>query len=209
MEYKSITSVIEEELDSLLVQGLEWDICYSFFFKHRLDLRKYKETACKVLLRYLSAFGMTSRTAFFVRWNYHDLKPLIEYCINHPEYYNLDLNKYEELIALYKGIEKCLEQNNKDKRKKPTATAVTKVMLAIYGCVPAFDSRFCKYFKESGFTGRFNESNLRIVNQFYCDNKSELNNLTKRLLRNAHYQEIDIHYPVARLIDCYGWHCGV
>ena len=101
MEYKSITSVIEEELDSLLVQGLEWDICYSFFFKHRLDLRKYKETACKVLLRYLSAFGMTSRTAFFVRWNYHDLKPLIEYCINHPEYYDLDLNKYEELIVLY------------------------------------------------------------------------------------------------------------
>ena len=63
---KSITEVIENQLDSLTT-GLEWDLCYSFFYNNRNSLEQKKIVACKVLFRYLSAFGMTSRRSFFAR----------------------------------------------------------------------------------------------------------------------------------------------
>ena len=47
-------------------------------------------------------------------------------------------------------------------------TLVTKIMLGVFGCVPAFDTNFCTGFGVS----TFNERALGLVAQYYADNQA-------------------------------------
>lgn len=86
--------------------------------------------------------------------------------------------------------------------------------MALYGNVPAFDSRFCEKFKcltrlhseRPIFNGSFSEENLLTISRFYKDNKKELDRIAKRHLRARDRQELSSCYTIARLVDCYGWH---
>ena len=136
-----------------------------------------------------------------------DLMPIIKFVIKTPQPFNYTINQHKELNVLYNDILKCLSKLKKDKRKKPTVTTITKIMLGVYGCVPAFDSRFVKAFN-SQFKNKSYEKRLQVISDFYNSNKDEIDELAKRPLRDAHYNDLDIKYTVARLIDCYGWALG-
>ena len=210
-------NVIQQELDSPDYQriGIQWDICYAYFHQHRGNNLKNRVEAAEVLLTYLRKFGMTKRKAYYLHYQPYDLLPLIEFIASHPEGYNMSLDNYEGLITLYNGISERLQSNRSD-LKTPSHTAVTKVMLGVYGCIPAFDFRFITAFKNlcrmhnirPMFNGVYSARNLSIINDFYTSNQADIDALSSRRLRNVQNQEIDIHYPIARLIDCYGWHCG-
>lgn len=49
---------------------------------------------------------------------------------------------------------------------KASDTLITKIMLGVFGCVPAFDTYFCKGCHVSGF----NLKALRKIGRFYDDN---------------------------------------
>ena len=141
-------NVIQQELDSPDYQriGIQWDICYAYFHQHKGNNLKNLVEAAEVLLTYLRKFGMTKRKAYYLHYQPYDLLPLIEFIASHPEGYNMSLDNYEGLITLYNGISECLQSNRSD-LKTPSHTAVTKVMLGVYGCIPAFDFRFITAFK--------------------------------------------------------------
>ncbi len=181
-----------------------------------------KQEACTLLYKYLRAFGMASRKAFYVGWSPNDYMPLIMYVSQHPVGYDFRLKDTENLIGLFNDVANTVSAINHRKyntQRTPSVVAVTKVMMAVYGNVPAFDSRFSKRFREITedynnkhkdqiplFTRVFNEENLLTINRFYQDNKKELDRMAKRHLRSRDRQELSSCYTIARLIDCYGWH---
>ena len=77
-------------------------------------------------------------------------------------------------------------------------------MLGVYGCCPAFDSRFCTTFGLST-TGRLTRNNLIEVQEFYFDNLNDINNENIQTLSFGKSCNGHLKYPAAKLIDMYGF----
>ena len=91
-----------------------------------------------------------------------------------PKLWEIDVNNYTEkniqmLLNCKDDIIQALgEENN------PTDTLVTKIMLGVFGNVPAFDT----YFKASGIgVKKFNDNSLFEIQNFYKSHQSDFDSL--------------------------------
>ena len=90
---------------------------------------------------------------------------------------------------------------------KATDTLVTKIMLGVFGNVPAFDSRFKTGFGISHFReGAFNETCLKRVTEFYKRNRGEIDGYPP-IYTFDFYKGTDTkrRYTKAKLVDMVGW----
>jgi len=202
---------IRFELDSQSYYrvGIKWDICYKYFLENKDNLLEVSDEACEKLFDYLKAFGMTKRTALFKGKQPSDLRPLVETISRHPKAFTLTLDQYDALSAIYSDINTSLQEIKPG--QKSYTLAVTKVMSGVFGCVPAFDRRFIAKFSsiDKRFKGNFSRVDFEILSAFYQDNKLIIDLFSHINLRIIERQQVvptTIPYPIARLIDCYGWH---
>ena len=220
MVVKDIANILQE-LNSPEYQkiGIYWDRCYHFFYSHRSAKisAEEKAEACSCLNDYLLKFGMKSRNAYFVKYGNKDFEPIDDAVNENPDGFSIDFRNPEKLIKLYNVISDSIIRSAATKSsggriRKPSCTAVTKVMMGVYGNIPAFDSRFVDSFKclscRSGinprFNGLFTVHNLNIIKKFYEDNKPEIDKIAGKPIQCVN--KTDITYTISRLIDCYGWH---
>jgi len=89
-----------------------------------------------------------------------------------------DQNIDSMLDAFYKIAAVVADENQQ------TLTLVTKIMLGVFGCCPAFDIRVTtalrvRYGRECGFR-RFNKKSLSLVANCYKETKSTVNRYAKR-----------------------------
>jgi hypothetical protein len=119
--------------------------------------------------------------------------------------WKIDANKY-----IRPGTKKCLiqcyckiERAMTIEKKKPSVTLTTKIMLGIFGCVPAFDSKFKKAFN----VGRFGESALEKIVEFYDNHKDVVDCLAKqtKTLDFETDNETGRCYTRAKIIDMIGF----
>lgn len=190
---------------------------------------------------YLASWGMLRGSSQLLKEkNYTVYIPIIEYIIKKKkEKRNIWISMNESFKSsnneiLSKGyIKKYIEiygevffiLQNSD--VTPTCTLVTKIMLGVFGCIPAFDENLCITFNDlypevhfRNITLNFNprgrgEQRLRAllksIKDFYDDNKKGLDSYK---VKTYHYKnnqpvESDICYPVLKLIDMYGFQKGI
>lgn len=129
--------------------------------------------------------------------------------------WNIDVDHFENqeirniLLDTYNKIKICLY--NEDKTHH--IVAVTKIMLGIYGCIPAMDRYFSQSF--STLYGSFGfsktptnllDKHLRLIYHFYSQNEKDINNLQKRCdVLKFNEQVSNRHYTKAKIIDMYGF----
>ena len=108
-----------------------YDFCHSYFVKNRKELLPLRmEESCIRLWSFLGSWGMLRGSSQLIKENSPaSLKPVIECIANTPEeIWNIDVEQYEEkqqdLIKLYKSIEKALIEGSskKDCDGKPLKT---------------------------------------------------------------------------------------
>lgn len=210
-----IEAVIENYTTSLnpTDRYTSFDYCYNYFQLTK-DLTKDIEKSCLVLGFYLASWGMYRGSSFLLQHSVKHLQSAIEYFSsldkNEP-IWNIDVDSYTEenihiIIEVYQEIKRRLIPQGKS-----DLTLVTKVMLGVFGAIPAFDNNFCKTFRElfdgqCGFR-RVNMHSLNLIHTFYQENKNIIDSLSENTFTTDFItgKKTQIKYPKVKIIDMYGF----
>jgi hypothetical protein len=188
-----------------------FDYCYNYFYAID-DLTSDMEKSCFELAFYLASWGMFRGSSFLLQKSAKYFIKTIEY-INSVEkkLWKIDVDNYDDII-----IDKLIEIYNKlDKLVvegwSRSITLVTKIMLGVFGFVPAYDEYFCESFRKitkskCGFRS-FNKESLNIIKDFYNCNNVSINKLSNETFTNDFISgnKTSIKYPKAKIIDMYGF----
>jgi len=188
-----------------------FDYCYNYFLQTK-DLNQDIEKSCLKLGFYLASWGMYRGSSFLLQHSIKQFYPTIQY-INSLDkaVWSIDVDQYSDeniqtIIQIYQDIKKHLiQKNNTD------LTLITKVLLGVFGFIPAFDSYFCDSFRSisegrCGFR-RLNKKSLTIIGEFYNANQDVIDKLSSETFTTDFMteQKTQIHYPKAKIIDMYGF----
>lgn len=174
------------------------------------------EKSCSVLGFYLASWGMLRGSSPLLQRSSRHYWDLIEYVnrcdVEDPEFIQLDVPNYSDpgvqqaILDRYNQVQRLLDGD----AHESSLTRTTKVMLGIWGNIPAFDRFFCKALSQDlgsqGYTRLTNRA-LEDVYHRFSSIPSE-----QQFLRSAKYPVLDfynrptqLHYPIAKLIDMYGF----
>lgn len=191
-----------------------FDYCYNYFqgFRERDEIgevgtRRNLESSCLQLGFYLASWGMMRGSTVLLQKSSVVLKPVILEVAKTPgDDWNLDVNSYQahgsQVIALKDRIAAALEPAG------TTETLVTKVLLGVFGCVPAFDTQFRSGFKEycNSIGERSSPCNPNALSKlwtFYSKNQAKIDAWSNRI-RTLDFQmerKTRRPYPKAKIID--------
>jgi hypothetical protein len=188
-----------------------FDYCYTYFYSNRENpknlLGDNLQLSCLNLGFYLASWGMYRGSSFILQKSLAVYIPIIELVASekYSKLWGVDVDNYDlggniNLILEFKKEIKKLPHFN-----DATDTLITKIMLGVYGCVPAFD----KYLKLGLKVNSLSEKSLDIIHKFYNDNKNELQSIGE--IKCYHFNNADgqdIYYTIAKLIDMYGFQLG-
>lgn len=106
------------------------------------------------------------------------------------------------------------ESGKGNDQDEPSRILVTKIMLGVFGVIPAFDSNFantfCGLYPRNGFSvgyKKLTEKQLKCIHGFYKKNKGKID-LYKIPVKNFYGKNTGYEYKKAKLIDMYGFMCG-
>lgn len=198
-----------------------FDYCYNYFQGSTADeLEADIEKSCLELSFYLASWGMLRGSSFLLQKSTKYYEPLIRYFIklkrdNH-KIWQIDADSYsganiQVILEVYNQIRDIVIDNEDNNRH---IVLITKIMLGVFGCVPAFDEYFTNTFREicKPLPGRHgfrsvNKSSLDHIKKFYEANKEEIDELhnTIHTLDFTTGEPTNRKYSRAKIIDMYGF----
>ncbi|RNL90131.1 hypothetical protein ED312_06640 [Sinomicrobium pectinilyticum] len=191
-----------------------FDYCYNYFLTTS-DLTKDIEKSCLALGFYLASWGMLRGSSFLLQKSTKHFEQTVRYISDlDRSIWNIDVDNYNDhniqtILTIYKEIKECLIHNG-----NADLTLTTKVLLGVFGFLPAFDNYFCNTFRviaegQCGFR-RVNEKSLTFIREFYEANKYTIDNLAKQTYTTDFItgRKTKINYPKAKIIDMYGFTVG-
>lgn len=175
-----------------------WEHCYNAFRMYRKDKSK-TEFLCLHLGCYLASWGML-RNSVLMNYDYLVHKKFVE-AISNDKYdaFYSENYKNEELIF---DVVKLIDDTYPTKISK-TDTFVTKVLLGVFGCTPAFDRYFRNGVKHFGIcSADFGRKSLGDLYSFYDLHYKEFEDLRHTFLKEGTY------YTPMKLLDMCFWQFG-
>ena len=192
-----------------------FDFCYNYF-RNTIDFNKDIEKSCLVLGFYLASWGMLRGSSFLLQKSAKHFQKLIEYYSTiDKKVWLIDVDNYN-----VETITTILEIYNKTKENiiienKTHLTLVTKILMGVFGFIPAYDQYFCKTFNEL-FKGKcgfsvVNSNSLNCLKEFYDNNKTSIDNISSNTFTKDFLtgQNTSITYPKAKVIDMFGFTNGL
>lgn len=202
-----------------------FDYCYRYFKENDVAfLKKDFEKSCLVVGFYLASWGMLRGSSFLLQKSASYYRHLVEIIIKEKQkaenLWSIDVSDYKEkgehIINFYKEIKNNFIHHDKDKNCPAHLTLATKILMGVFGVVPAYDQYFQLAMKkiagiDCGFTS-FNQKSLNRIQEFYEDNQKEIDDFAKatNVISFGTGQEIEgFCYPKAKIIDMYGFAKGL
>ena len=182
-----------------------FDYCFNYFqsFKNKSDLadKTNIQNSCLHLAFYLASWGML-RNSFLLQKSIKFYEPLIE-CISkqEPSFWNIDVPEYSDA-----SINRLIDCKNQIKgilsckgKYKVSDTLITKIMLGVFGNVPAFDN----YFKIGSGLNTFNKKSLIEINNFYKNYSKIIDEETGKIKTFEYHEGSGLARPYtkAKVID--------
>jgi hypothetical protein len=150
-----------------------FDYCFNYFQSHReqghiaaLADGPGLQLSCLHLGFYLASWGMYRGSSALLQRSLKHLVPVVEVLVDSSEgVWTADANDYSdpvcsELLQLAGRLRRSLPEGATD-------TLVTKILLGVFGCVPAFD----QYVIKGSGLRTFNRDSLQRLAQFYEANR--------------------------------------
>lgn len=213
-EVDDIAKYVEKfnAINSIQDRYASFDLCYRYFFTNRDEL-KNTEMSCYVLWSYLASWGML-RNSFLLQKSPAHLKNLIEYVHDkeNDHLFNVDVDSYDDtnkkiIIIAYNEIKTRLGI-----KKERSITLVTKIMLGVFGCIPAYDTYFSDTFTKMGGKGfkaeGLTEISLGFISEFYIKHNNIIDPLKEKCNVKCFNKENEssvMKYTRAKIIDMYGF----
>jgi hypothetical protein len=184
-----------------------FDYCFNYFRsfheQNRVDdicCPKSIHQSCLQLAFYLASWGMLRGNTMLLQKSARFYAPLLEKLVQlDKRLWEVDVDSYTaENIDLLLGAEEAIcEALGGTNRASPTL--VTKIMLGVFGNVPAFDRYVRKGLGVNGFTRK----SLRVVAQFYGCHRDVIDH-HHREIRTLDFhsgEETHRHYTKAKIVD--------
>lgn len=161
-----------------------YDHCFNYF-ADAPDLEVDMEKSCAVLGFYLASWGMYRGSSFLLKRTnssyLSDVVMAIQAC--RPVLSGIDLHNYSDqnintILNTYKSLKDALQIG-----RERHITLITKIMVATFGCVPAFDQYLFEGFRRvlDGRarmpSDRLTTDSLNIVAAFYRANRDDIDPL--------------------------------
>ena len=185
-----------------------YDYCYNYFYS-KPDLTTDLEKSCAMLGFFLASWGMFRGKSLLQKSIKHYQSTILYLASVREEVLQIDVDEYDSTDAILRSIYEDIKDLMLASGKRDL-TVITKILLGVFGVVPAFDSLFCKTFKlmfpYCSFS-KVNYDSLMCIREFYNNNKTEIDMLTEELCTIDFMtgKKTDIHYTKAKIIDMYGW----
>ena len=157
------------------------------------------QSSCLQLGFYLASWGMLRGSSDLLQRSARHLVPVVQAIANMDiGLWEIDAHEYTEA-----NIERLLEQARILRRANGSMsdTLVTKVMLGVFGSVPAFDTNVGRGFKRVLGISGFGPEALRRIGAFYHQNSELLDNYRVPTLEFLSGEPTERLYTRAKLID--------
>jgi hypothetical protein len=190
-----------------------FDFCYLHFHpKSGNDILAEIEKSSLVIGFYLASWGMMRGSSFLLQKNASVYIPLIKYIASIDKgVWEIDVDSYskdhiDEIIEIYDKVRKILMPSPKTAH----LTLITKLLLGVFGFIPAFDRFFINTFSnmaqdKSGFRS-VSPKTLNLIKEFYYINNEEIQRFRDGMKCVAFDgSKTDIDYPLAKIVDMYGF----
>lgn len=198
---------------------LSWEHCYTVFHHARSCENITSEHIDYLSLHlsfYLASWGMYRGSSFLLQKDYRIHIPAIIEILK-PEYHHLlgisceNLleqehqetlqNLGEKLRANYNPIRLSLSEE--EPKNKLSDTLITKILLGVLGCVPAYDRYFIDGVKSHKITtGNYNTDSITKLCKFYQENKVRFDSACNQMKIG------NIPYPQMKFLDMGFWQIG-
>lgn len=201
------------ELTSPRTRLRSWDHCYAYFKSQgQKGVCRDPDQAALQLGFYLASWGMYRASGFLLQYDYK-IHTAAVLRLAEPKFKALWAREFgagdndEEIVETILAAAAALKDVYADHarnagRLSVSVTLVTKILLGMFGCVPACDRYFfegiegCLTFEE--LDGDF----LQSVLDFSREYRSAL------LQGRAHVTGSVVEYPMMKLVDMYFWQVG-
>lgn len=178
-----------------------FDYCYNYLQDAR-DQDDFSRLAkgdglilsCLNLGFYLASWGMMRGSSDLLQRSVRALVPVVDFiAAEQRDSWDIDVSNGDyshRVLGLYNRMRQTFPVS-------PTKTLVTKTMLGVFGCIPAFDNNFCRGF--GAWT--VGKRSLDKISAFYRENESTLDAATVFTLDIATGRATARRYPRAKFID--------
>lgn len=201
-----------------------FDYCFNYFQSFynsnkiiELSINENIQNSCLHLGFYLASWGMYRGSSFLLERSVKIFASLIKAMSKMEKIrWEIDVGEYNEenidiLIRCFNDIKSSL----KGEGFKVSQTLTTKIMLGVFGSVPAFDTFFCKGIK----TYTFNAKSLEKIQSIYYDHQEDIKNAIKNYNLKTREKaddkiftynfltekESEIFYTNAKIVDMIWW----
>jgi len=192
-----------------------FDYCYNYFMSfyendiaEEIASPKYLQLSCLQLGFYLASWGMFRGSSFLLRKSLKHFEPLITVIATTDKLlWQVDVDSYSDSkIDLILDAKYKIRNKLGNSSELASDTLISKIMLGVFGNVPAFDQNFCTGF---GMNKSLSKNNLSIIKDFYKDFKEEIDRQRIRTINFENGKETDRFYPKAKIIDMVGFVEGI
>jgi hypothetical protein len=172
------------------------------------------EIDCLHLAFYLSSWGMMRASSFLLQKDLYIHEYLIRNVVMDQSNNKFRMSLFDKKVFLgsvdnliltvkKSYMENIRIVNGTSKKINVSDTLASKIILGIYGCVPAYDRFFIKGLKLHKIVGNdFNSKSLRKLVLFHNTYADDFKRLEKELNERGN------DYPLMKLVDMYFWQCG-
>lgn len=201
-----------------------FDYCFNYFQGFRdkpedLINDKNLQISCLQLGFYLASWGMYRGSSGLLQHSCHFLEKFLKIVIkdDYKKLWEIDVNNYSDenieiILKFYNEIKRVLKES-KSYNQKDIQTLITKLMLGIFGCVPAYDGYFKRALKKYKYCQTFNETSLKQIKEFYEDKDGKDKKKNTKIIDKFHKEtktidflkgeKTKINYTKAKIIDMY------
>lgn len=207
---KDFQKIVSEQMEPLYRDpchvDLSFEHCYTFFHNNH-DKEAQRNSMTAHLYAYLANWGML-RNSFLAKRDYLLSRPVIDILCK-PEYTELlsidpFSNNNDAQIDLILSVKNEICDYYKSVSNRPASdTLVTKILLATFGCTPAYDIHVKKALKGYDIRQTFNKESLQEVFAFAKDNRDAIL-AQSDIIKSKRGME----YPVMKIVDSYLWKIG-
>jgi hypothetical protein len=189
-----------------------FDYCYNYFQSFResgkvIDIAapEHMMNSCLHLGFYLASWGMFRASSVLPRRSLKQFESVVELIAHTPaDLWEIDAHCYSTavcrlLIDTASEIKAALHYPHGV--RPPTITLATKIMLGVFGNVPAFDSRVMDGLRLVGLTRTFGVRALRDISRFYDDHHDEIEHHRNATFDFATGKLSQRRYTRAKVID--------
>ena len=180
-----------------------FDYCYNHFQLHRergalseLAVGPNLQLSCLQLGFYLASWGMLRASSALLQRSVKHYVPVIEIIASSPAaIWDVDAHCYTDANCAI--VSEVAQQVREALPDGASDILVTKIMLGVFGCVPAFDT----YFKKGFGTWTFGRTALMRVGTFYAKNAEVIDRHRVPTLEFDTGTESTRKYTRAKVID--------